>query len=645
MNHNYHQQKESFNSPPHHPIPPHSYSNYSPTSSQPYSDPHSFHTNYKPHIPPSHPPSHHHPSSSSSSHLMSNNFNHSSISQQQQHSHEFSYPNTHSHHQHYYSEPMPSHSFKTNYQSSLSHNSSPTVSFESPETRPSDQFKLERLKNQCEQLKLSLDSERSRSKSLRTKYESKLKSSNKLKHKLKDRKEKLKELRSKNQKLENQIRQNKTRNDSNFNFNSNNTPSNNSNNDTQNDDINSTEKKLTEFHVSEREITIETVYRLLQGKFSLDQIATAYDLSSNRQYHVLASNLNAVPDFETFLENAHALSSSKFECPVCIEDLFETQGVTLPCPQEHLICEECWPDLIENAIKSSKPIQCPSCQNDRSGDAVIRFDQMTNMTIQNNRTLDLLEQYREMDFKRDIKAAGCITCPRCDHPVDVDSNQRIRVECPSCQHRYCSKCRRDYHVWGSCKDLPAIEGQWAQWNTTGRQKRWDQLEENEKQYRQAQKQHESNREAVEQRNRDLKQRFDELKADEEWKANNCKLCPNCGRVINRMQGCNSMVCGQDSGGGNNQNGCGRQFNWGSAANYRPDYGAGPRQEVFNAAEPKPVEHVSHDVPCDECGKNIEGLRFRCVFCHHFQLCERCEEQASLKHDQGHFFEILTKPDA
>ncbi len=40
-----------------------------------------------------------------------------------------------------------------------------------------------------------------------------------------------------------------------------------------------------------------------------------------------------------------------------------------------------------------------------------------------------------------------------------------------------------------------------------------------------------------------------------WKAKNLRLCPHCGRPVERIDGCNSMVCGrdaQDKGGGNLQ---------------------------------------------------------------------------------------------
>ena len=69
------------------------------------------------------------------------------------------------------------------------------------------------------------------------------------------------------------------------------------------------------------------------------------------------------------------------------------------------------------------------------------------------------------------------------------------------------------------------------------------------------------------RNTALRRRYKELMADEKYKEQKCRACPYCGRVVQHMGGCSSMVCGQDYHGGNNQSGCGKNFTWEQAKPY------------------------------------------------------------------------------
>ena len=63
----------------------------------------------------------------------------------------------------------------------------------------------------------------------------------------------------------------------------------------------------------------------------------------------------------------------------------------------------------------------------------------------------------------------------------------------------------------------------------------------------------------------------ELEGDEQWKQQNCRRCPHCRQVINRLSGCNSMVCGVDHDtSANTQPGCGRRFDWTAALPYQAE---------------------------------------------------------------------------
>ncbi len=106
--------------------------------------------------------------------------------------------------------------------------------------------------------------------------------------------------------------------------------------------------------------------------------------------------------------------------------------------------------------------------------------------------------------------------------------------------------------------------------------------------------YERQRAANEQRNDELRKRYNDLLVDENYKAQNCRLCPKCRRVVERVAGCPSMICGQNYHGGDVQSGCGAKFNWDKAAPYVPIGNTGPQQVANNMAAPEQQKLVVHE---------------------------------------------------
>lgn len=51
-----------------------------------------------------------------------------------------------------------------------------------------------------------------------------------------------------------------------------------------------------------------------------------------------------------------------------------------------------------------------------------------------------------------------------------------------------------------------------------------------------------------------------------------------------------------------------------------------------------TKHVHSGVHCDACKTmNIQGCRFKCLFCKDYDLCETCECNHSMYHDPSHSF--------
>lgn len=93
------------------------------------------------------------------------------------------------------------------------------------------------------------------------------------------------------------------------------------------------------------------------------------------------------------------------------------------------------------------------------------------------------------------------------------------------------------------------------------------------------------------RNDELRRRSEELIRDEQYKAQHCRLCPSCNRVVQRLEGCDKMICGQDAHGGNVQSGCGTKFNWHQAQPYQPSTGLQLEQAPMDL--PKPEHLTEH----------------------------------------------------
>lgn len=161
---------------------------------------------------------------------------------------------------------------------------------------------------------------------------------------------------------------------------------------------------------------------------------------------------------------------------------------------------------------------------------------------------------------------------------------------------------------------------------------------------QAQERRKKNAEAMEALQKKL-DRDSEFKCDEMWKSAHCRMCPTCNRVVEKLEGCNAMRCGQDAHGGNKQNGCGATFNWDEAEPYSPGL-QNKRERGFKltpeeASKGRGLFHPGTE--CKICEQSILGPRLRCIHCESFEVCLDCEAQLD-SHDLSHVFEIIYTPD-
>lgn len=134
------------------------------------------------------------------------------------------------------------------------------------------------------------------------------------------------------------------------------------------------------------------------------------------------------------------------------------------------------------------------------------------------------------------------------------------------------------------------------------------------------------------------------------------MCPNCDRVVYRVDGCASMTCGRDAsdkGGGNAQDGCGKFFNWSTAKPYVSRGQNAHKPQIMANADLQRVQGAEHfmadqdtRLKCMLCKQDIHGPRFSCVNCpgKGLELCLDCSNKDEIYyvsefHKSDHQFKI------
>jgi len=269
-------------------------------------------------------------------------------------------------------------------------------------------------------------------------------------------------------------------------------------------------------------------------------------------------------------------------------------------------------------------------------------------------------------FQRACRLESCVACPNmvCIGKVALPSAGWIgRVYCPvpGCpfyEQAFCSGCLRPYHFDTRCQDIPDLVGEWLRWCRSGRGEYLNHVAEHEIQYCTQLEAYNERRGRHESELRAREDNYRTLQEDEALKASRCRLCPHCGAVVEKIDGCSVMICGLNYHGGDQQSGCGRRFDWDRARQYRADIvdrrSNIPRFDAVPPSELVLVRHfISEGVPrcCDICAGAVEGPLIKCINCPDFAVCIKCDSSLDLAveditpggggaiHPAGHTFRV------
>jgi len=320
------------------------------------------------------------------------------------------------------------------------------------------------------------------------------------------------------------------------------------------------------------------------------------------------------------------------DCLICLDTFDVANMYTVDCPSSHRFDFSCIRQHATMQIQGSLLVSCPA----------FRCGHVINPQELRHLGLDpaLEESYERLTLNRALTAQGALGCPtpECTNFIlCANQGEQELAECEGCGSKFCSLCLKAYHFRHTCKEAQQAVIKWIAWNEQGRG-----IHQGEKQRvkLQERKQLEKARAENAKRNEELKARHHELVRDEKWKTANTRRCPSCKRVVEKIEGCNSMRCGRDYHGGNAQNGCGASFQWTNALPYSADVATGPALEEFVMPAPSSKGKSHGPYVCDNCSKEIVGIRFSCIHCPVFDLCKGCKEVATSQHEQGQIFSLI-----
>lgn len=186
--------------------------------------------------------------------------------------------------------------------------------------------------------------------------------------------------------------------------------------------------------------------------------------------------------------------TSKFSCEICFMEYNVEQGITLNC--DHRFCEECLRQqismLIDTAQVTDDVLKCPKCP-----------EPITVYEIEDVAGPELFKKYekfrlRSMKIEQLDDNEMLFHCPGndCEYICIVEKGD-TEFDCPKCKHKCCPLCKEDSHKGSSCDEYK----QWKKENSEV-DKLFDQLLEKEGLLR----------------------------------------CPECEAVVQRISGCQYMVC-------------------------------------------------------------------------------------------------------
>ena len=358
----------------------------------------------------------------------------------------------------------------------------------------------------------------------------------------------------------------------------------------------------------------------------------------------------------------------KVECMVCFDVIPINASMAL-CSKGHRFCSACCWRCCQISLTEGLVPVCPMDKQEgcgsiskqmavkilsrwlgQKGMTASRKAELTSFRIKGSIAAGFSSQkLDEVYLDAERAATGSVMCigRKCGAwytPAHPHSSEPQRVQCtnPKCGANFCASCRHPYHFRTSCAEALRINARWVRFlqEDLGRFLMAATKVDPDR-YQPLLKQNSKHRSDLAEAAKEALRRFDELRQMEKWKQKHCRHCPRCRRIVEKMSGCDAMVCGDDAHGGNMQRGCGHRFNWAQAAPYEADLrAAADDASCTDEGELGRERRMQRDaceehflvggvpVVCDGCGEALVGPRWQCIHCEGVDLCVGCVARAA-----------------
>ncbi|XP_018421123.1 PREDICTED: E3 ubiquitin-protein ligase RNF14 [Nanorana parkeri] len=216
--------------------------------------------------------------------------------------------------------------------------------------------------------------------------------------------------------------------------------------------------------------------------------------------------------------------SKPFLCNICFSEKLGSE-CTYFKDCSHVYCNSCLSDYFEIQIKDGQ-VHALNCPEPKCTSVATPAQVKALVGEQLFSRYDRLLLQSSLDLMTDV-----VYCPRpsCQTPVMQEPGGTMGI-CTSCRYAFCTLCRMTYHGVSPCKltseKLLTVRNEYMAADEDGKKFL-------EKRY-----------------GRVLQKAMEELESLD-WLEQNSKACPRCGTYIQKIDGCNKMVC----------TGCRQYFCW------------------------------------------------------------------------------------